>query len=141
MKPSRTFLVTGNNVEAISRRVDHRNLVFSHVGNVRLPQFTKPALCSPNVYFHYCDKNFLYFAMAPRVLPKVKRIFVNSHPCECEVLHRWYHASSPAAPGATIFLTEPFASYKRRWAFEEDYVRVISLADYDKRLQAALASQ
>ena len=60
------------------------------------------------IFMTECDKNFVYYWLDKRTFPNVQRIFLNSHPCEMPVLHRFNDA--------LLYLNENERGYKERWA-------------------------
>jgi len=60
------------------------------------------------LYINRCDKNFVYYWIEEKVFPSAKVIYLNSHPCDPRVFHRF--------KSATIFLNKRYQHYKERWA-------------------------
>lgn len=80
------------------------------------------------VFYHDCDKNFVYYTLTPHNFPTVRTVYLRSHPCDWGTFHRF-------GDDVRIFVHENWARYFHRWASHRPGVSLISEADY----QAAIA--
>lgn len=71
------------------------------------------------VCLELCDKNFVHYWLAPHVFPKVKTIYLNSHPCQMNSPFTSFPDS------VAIHLSTWFGRYKERW-FDRDNNIVVS---------------
>jgi hypothetical protein len=69
-------------------RFDHCDDIYGFF----ITEYTKIHLEFPNttdIFYVNCDKNFVYFNANPDIFPKVKNIYLLSHPCEHSLFHRF----------------------------------------------------
>jgi hypothetical protein len=64
-----------------------------------------PIFESTTLFLNCCDKNFVFYWLNQRTFPNLKSIYLASHPCDYEVLHRF--------PQSTIYLIKKFENYKK----------------------------
>lgn len=85
-----------------------------------------------------CDKNYVYYNLDTIHFPKVKTIYLNSHPCEYSVLHRHFLVNGKV----DIFLTERwYHTYKDRWFSENGYIKPIKYEEMVEKMKAYPASE
>lgn len=89
------------------------------------------AIKSTIVYFHQCEKNFVYYCLNECNFPNAKIIYLNSHPCEANVLWRFKNS--------IIYLHEYHIGYKNRWASSNDKIISISSKEYNEALSKTLS--
>lgn len=98
-----------------------RNVVFQHAQDVTLKPEIK--IYSHNVAFRWCHPEFVYYTMHPRVLRRVRSIFITPYPglgYDADIFyHRW-------KPITRIYLPAEMLEYKKRWAYDIPNVVVIS---------------
>ena len=79
-----------------------------------------------------CEKNYVYYNLDTHHFPNVKKIYINSHPCEYSVLHRHFLVNGEIE----IFLSEKwYYYYKERWFAEGSYIKPIKSEDMEKELK------
>jgi len=111
-----TFHVSPISLHRVSGTINCKNIVFRNIDDARL--YPSPKILAKNIIYANCDKNFIYFTMFPHIFPHASNIFLNSHPCEAQVLSRF-----PSK--VNIYLPQRLSTYKRRWAPENPRVVVI----------------
>lgn len=89
--------------------------IFPHAGHITIercgdihPQDYPRFPNATSVTMDRCDKNFVFYWLHEGVFPNINQIYLNSHPCEPQVLHRFPHAN--------FYLSKSFGHYKTRWA-------------------------
>lgn len=85
------------------KRVLNERVLLSGCGNIHLSGMARPELHSSTVFVTGCDKNFPYYWLRPSIFPRVKTLYLDTHPCEFSVIERF--------PQADIFLNERFKRY------------------------------
>lgn len=95
------------------KTVMNNTVEISGMGDIH-PFKNGPIFDSETVYLTSCDKNFIYYWMNTRNFPKVKTLYLFSHPCEPDVMHRF--------PDTQIYLGESYLTYKKRWVNDLDNV-------------------
>lgn len=78
-----------------------------------------------------CDKNFVYYWLNKSHFPNVKTIYLDCHPCEYPVAHRFKDS-------AQLFMDEFYYKYYgggRWWTKDNQYITPISTKDILKEVQ------
>ena len=88
------------------------------------------------VYLDGCNKNFVYYWLNRKTFPNVQKIYLNSHPCQSNVLHRFakYKANDYVTMvgiydqryAIPIVLSDNYERYKTRWFKELNNVSTMS---------------
>ena len=70
------------------------------------------------LFLNRCDKNFTFYHLCPSIFPNVRKIYLNSHPCEYSVVHRF--------PRNIHFFMEEgyYQRYATRWEYKYNVVPV-----------------
>jgi hypothetical protein len=86
-----------------------------------------PAFDAETVIVHRCDKNFVHYTIRPAQFPKVKTLYLNSHPCEPQLLGEWGRIERKPGeePPPTLWLSDWFGGYKRRWSPDYENIKVM----------------
>jgi hypothetical protein len=92
-----------------------------------------PTFYAENVFLTYCDKNFVFYWLHSATFPNAKRIYLSSHPCEYDVLHRF--------PKGTLYLSEDYRRYKTWWAEENGRVIVVPQSKIDADLTQIMSCE
>jgi len=72
------------------------------------------------IFLSRCDKNFVFYWLNKNIFPKVKNIYLFSHPCDPEVFYRF--------EDVIIYLEDYFWNiYKNLWAY--DVPSIISIKE------------
>jgi hypothetical protein len=66
-----------------------------------------------------CDKNFIYYWARKDTFPKLKTLYLLSHPCKSSMFHLWNDA------GVQVIMSERYEQFQRRWAIGMKNVRLI----------------
>lgn len=83
------------------------------------------------LFFEDCDKNFTFFTILNYSRPHLFPIhyYLNSHPADGQILYRMSRY-----PDSILYLTEPFAYYKKRYAEFLPNVKVMNENTYNNKL-------
>lgn len=83
------------------------------------------------VFFNNIGYKFLYHNMIPSKFPEVKKIFIDSHPGDSYVVHRFSHK-----PDVTLYITsEYYNRYLGKWWNKNiSYIKEISDIDYNEMI-------
>lgn len=101
------------------KRLLNAAVVLEYMGDIH-PEF-QCRIDAKRVLVKNCDKNFVYYWLKPQsTLADTTELYLNSHPCEGNVLWAWGNC-----PGKKLFLHEHYATYKERWAHDIDNVIVL----------------
>lgn len=93
------------------------------------PSFPDPPVFNDAkyVYMDKCNKNFVYYWLDKETFPNVKKIYLDSHPCEPCVFKRFSVGEHYNPSGETpLVLSENYKEYKTRWANDFDNVTINS---------------
>ena len=99
--------------------INNKNIILSRYGDIH-PFSNGPVFNCENLIMEGCDKNFVYYWMNQQTFPNAKNVYLNSHPCDYDVLGRQFK---------NIYLHESYSRYKERWGGKN--VKVISDKDYE----------
>ena len=124
------FVKLSGNVSTFSK------IIFTQCGDIH-PFSNHPIFNDTKyVYMKNCDKNFVFYWLRRNIFPNAIKIYLDSHPCEPDVLHRFSKIDKnhflvgggycDPADGVSIILTENYKRYKNRWANELDNVTIAS---------------
>lgn len=113
---SKLVLTTYNAFRAIGMSSPHKIVHLVGLGDIH-PRFDVKFPAAKEVWLDHCDKNFVYYWLYPSNFPQVERIYLNSHPCEYRVMHRF-------SSDVQIFLSSHYSSYKTRWADDLPHVTI-----------------
>lgn len=116
-------------ISLTNRKILNKSVEIKECGDIH-PFPKGPVFQADTVHLRACNKNFIYYWLDYRTFPRVKHIYLSSHPCECDVLHRF--------PNAKIFLVDQYRGYKERWADELN--NVILMPDSEMKELAEKAS-
>lgn len=110
----------------LDKIVNNDTILIRNMGDIHPEKNTMKLNCETLVVDH-CDKNFVYYWIKPSVFPKVRKIFLLSHPCEPFLFNIWYNLSrSENSVVPTIYLAEWYQRYKNRWANDMENVLIIN---------------
>lgn len=70
------------------------------------------------VFMRKCDKNFVFYWLNKHTFPKVKTIYLVSHPCEPEIFRRF--------PEGIMYIADRYSHYVHRWADERENIKMMS---------------
>ena len=101
----------------------NETVVLSRYGDIH-PFKPNPVFLCTTLVLNQCDKNFLVYHLNKSTFPNLKTLYIGSHPCDHYVLN------GDICP--TVFLLENYRCYKNRWWSENENIKLISEADYDK---------
>jgi hypothetical protein len=88
------------------KTIKNSTIVIRNYGDIH-PFKDGPEFHAESAYIVDCDKNFVYYWVRKSVFPKLKHLYLLSHPCEPAVLHRDFEH---------IYLSSGLYGYKHRWA-------------------------
>ena len=109
--------------KVVGKTILNKIVMITGMGDIH-PRNPPPTfVAAETVFLPSNDKNFIYYWTYPRVFPVVNTIYLNSHPCEPPVMHRFN------ARGTIIHLDERYQCYKRRWAPDSEYVKLFRFED------------
>lgn len=128
---SRPVVVQGSRVHEL-KQITTSTLIFHQIGDTKLPH-PVPSIQTANLYYHYCDKNFVYHSLFPHNFNGLKAVYLNSSPCEPKVLTRFRDYED-----ITIYLHERYQRYKERWASDLGNIKMITDQEYRDKLMAEL---
>lgn len=115
--------------------IKHRTVIFDKCSNI-IPFDTGNNPSFPdtkNVVFDRCDKNFVYYWLNKQTFPDLSYIFLNSHPCEPNVFHRF--CSKHPDKRVPIFLGEQWRRYYERWGwFQSERIKNLMLVPRDEMM-------
>ncbi|AFX92945.1 hypothetical protein CE11_00919 [Megavirus courdo11] len=80
-----------------------------------------PIFNAETVFVDACDKNFVYFWIGKYMFPKIKNLYLASHPCEPCFFTRDFDK---------VYLLNDYSTYKNRWAKNLDHVQLIDSDTY-----------
>ncbi len=109
----------------------NQNVVLTGYGDVPPARFGPVFMCK-NLWMYHCDKNFVYYWLDRSTFPNLQTVYLDSHPCEEQVLRRDF---------PSMRLHERFQTYKRRWAADRPNVEVISDVNYQRELQKLVSEE
>lgn len=70
-----------------------------------------PLIKSDVVFFHRCDKNFIFYWMTRKdVFPNLKEVYLNSHPCDPRIVRAMF-----ITPAIRWNITDYWWHYIPRW--------------------------
>lgn len=105
--------------------IKNKNVILTRYGDIH-PFPNGPKFECENLILNNCNKNFVYYWLDKKTFPKVKNVFLGSHPCEFEVLARM---------DSDIYVHDMFERYTRRGGNQDrKNVKVILDEDYQKVL-------
>lgn len=80
------------------------------------------------VFFHRCDKNFLFYNLRKDIFPNLERFYTNSHPCDFHVMHRFADKQNYVG-----YITLPFYQrfLHRWWNPDTRHIKKIEITDYE----------
>ena len=96
------------------------DIPFSYPGNDNPPTFPE----AETVFVIDCDKNFVYYYINKSELPKMRTLYLASHPCEYPVLNGHQNINTK------IFLSKQFRTYFRRWGMSGEGKPKIELVEH-----------
>lgn len=86
-----------------------------------------------NVVFDRCDENFVYYWLNKQTFPDLSYIFLNSHPCEPNVFHRF--CSKHPHERVPIFLGNQWETFYERWGwFQNERMKNLMLVPRDEMM-------
>lgn len=90
------------------------------------PQFPR----AETIFMRDCDKNFVYYWLEPYHFPKTTKIYLDSHPCEYNVAHRF-------GDKAMLYMRKEYYDhyYGRWWDKSVPYIRPITGCNLGKALE------
>nr|WNL49640.1 hypothetical protein MarFTMF_124 [Marseillevirus sp.] len=74
-----------------------------------------------------CEKNFFYHEVGTTNFPKLKELWIGSHPCEPKIFFERF---------PKIFITTEYARYAKRWAPKDCNYGVITQEEFDKAISS-----
>lgn len=101
------------------KTIKNSTIIIDHYRDIH-PFKDGPEFLAEKAYIINCDGNFVYYWMRKRIFPKLKHVYLLSHPCEPAVLHRDF---------AHIYLSSDLYRYKHRWA--DNLTHIVSVQDVD----------
>lgn len=94
------------------KKILNKNILIKDYGDVHpFPGIMFPL--AENIFMDGCYKNFVYYWANKFTFPNAKKLYLRSHPCECDVLRRDFE---------TINMTEDFSRYADRWGLANLYL-------------------
>lgn len=86
-----------------------------------------PIFFSRTVVMYECNKNFVFYWLNRhrKVFPKMRTLYLLSHPCESKILHNLHDSR------VQTFLSERFFDYKKRWCNDAPNIHEIKDKDAD----------
>jgi hypothetical protein len=99
--------------------IKHQVVVFDGIPDINPGKFYHK-FEAETLFVHDCDKNFVYYYANHSHFPKLKSIYLMSHPCMPYVLRQNMEH---------IYLATNYRRYKDQWAYDLDNVQ---LRTYDE---------
>lgn len=91
----------------------------------------EPLFLCDKLFVFCCDKNFVHDSLRERFFPRLKEVYLGSHPCERYVLDRF----------GKVFLHERQKSYKERWARDNPKVGILTDKEFRRALKRSLLEE
>ena len=82
------------------------------------------------IFMRDCDKNFVYYWLGKSTFPNVRKIYLDSHPCQYEVAHRF-------GEKVMLYMRKEYYNhyYGRWWDKSVPYIRPITGKNLMKALE------
>lgn len=122
------WIINDKNIMSyINKRILNEYIIIEGIGDICLEKHPK-FINAREVYIMNCDKNYVYYHVDNSIFPKLKNLFLCSHPCEPIFFTRFNKENQ------RILLIDYYKNYKNRWCLRNDNVIVIDENSYNRSL-------